>query len=633
MANPFTPEQISQILEEFFKVVGTRQYIGARYVPIFGRKGEESIEWDNSAPYEPLTIVLYQGNSYTSRQYVPVGVEITNQEFWALTGNYNAQVELYRQEVKAEKTRAETAEQTLQANIDTEKTRAETAEQTLQANIDAEKTRAEGAEQANATKITENKNDIAANKNDIAEVQSEMGNKLHFYDDEVSFKATSATTGMVIGNYDGSGVVRLYVIGPADDGFGVELDSGLYANPILGSRLNALALGFKTDGSDNSALFNKLFNGKVGQFSTVYFPAGVYTFNSPITVTGRYAFVGDTYDVTDVDYHKGTVFDFPALSENTSAVTQTNAGKISFTGIYFNGHAFVMTDNRSSIGKGVDVFNVSTQISGVNGVVLADENFGCTFERCVFKGFSGNALESKTFANILNCAFFSCSRAIKAMSDNTINNVRCFYVEYGITTSGSLCRITNVRMDSVRYNAIVLNSGRGHIIDNVIADYCQYAVVSMTNNTSTRISNVGGRYGTIYPLDSASENVSSLSTWSVPDAYIDKVCCVALNGYANTNVSIECMRTALNPLDSDSTLLCGLIALTVMKNSNRVDLVTNHIGEYVSATVYKGDLLAYLRTPDGVTLSGSFACGRRHFLIYNNTVSNVSAYTQASVEA
>ena len=101
MADTFTPEQIAQILEEFFKVVGTRQYIGARYVPIFGRKDEESIEWDNSAPYEPLTIVLYQGNSYTSRQYVPVGVEITNQEFWAITGNYNAQVEMYRRETAA----------------------------------------------------------------------------------------------------------------------------------------------------------------------------------------------------------------------------------------------------------------------------------------------------------------------------------------------------------------------------------------------------------------------------------------------------------------------------------------------------------------------------------------------------
>jgi len=97
----FSPEEISQILEEFFKVIGTRQYIGARYVPIFGRKDETSIEWDNSAPYEPLTIVLYQGNSYTSRQFVPSGVNILNQDYWASTGIYNAQVEQYRQEVLA----------------------------------------------------------------------------------------------------------------------------------------------------------------------------------------------------------------------------------------------------------------------------------------------------------------------------------------------------------------------------------------------------------------------------------------------------------------------------------------------------------------------------------------------------
>ena len=77
-----------------------RQYIGARYVPLLGRKGETSILWDNTAPYEPLTVVLYQGNSYTSRQYVPAGIDIMNTDFWALTGNYNAQVEQYRQEVQ-----------------------------------------------------------------------------------------------------------------------------------------------------------------------------------------------------------------------------------------------------------------------------------------------------------------------------------------------------------------------------------------------------------------------------------------------------------------------------------------------------------------------------------------------------
>lgn len=99
MAN-LTPEEISEILTQFFDVTGKRQYIGARYVPTFGRKDEPTIQWDGGiAPYEPLTIVLYQGNSYTSRTYVPSGIDILNQDYWANTGNYNAQVETYRQEV------------------------------------------------------------------------------------------------------------------------------------------------------------------------------------------------------------------------------------------------------------------------------------------------------------------------------------------------------------------------------------------------------------------------------------------------------------------------------------------------------------------------------------------------------
>lgn len=82
--------------------MSVREYIGARYVPEFGRRGETSIAWDNDAPYEPLTIVQYQGNSYTSRQYVPAGLGAPNNNpnYWALTGNYNAQIEAYRNEVQ-----------------------------------------------------------------------------------------------------------------------------------------------------------------------------------------------------------------------------------------------------------------------------------------------------------------------------------------------------------------------------------------------------------------------------------------------------------------------------------------------------------------------------------------------------
>lgn len=76
---------------------GVRQYVGARYVPVFA----DPLEWSDTIGYEPLTVVLHEGNSYTSRQSVPVGIDIDNTAYWAETGNYNAQIEAYRQEVLA----------------------------------------------------------------------------------------------------------------------------------------------------------------------------------------------------------------------------------------------------------------------------------------------------------------------------------------------------------------------------------------------------------------------------------------------------------------------------------------------------------------------------------------------------
>ena len=69
-------------------------YVGHRYVPkIFG-------EWDKQNEYEGLSIVTHKGNSYTSKKRVPVGIDILNEEFWVVTGNYDAQVEHYRQDVR-----------------------------------------------------------------------------------------------------------------------------------------------------------------------------------------------------------------------------------------------------------------------------------------------------------------------------------------------------------------------------------------------------------------------------------------------------------------------------------------------------------------------------------------------------
>ena len=77
--------------------MGTRQYIGARYVPKFA----SPVEWDNVRSYEAMTIVTHLGNSYTSKIPVPAGVDIENGEYWVNTGNYNAQVAEYANKVDA----------------------------------------------------------------------------------------------------------------------------------------------------------------------------------------------------------------------------------------------------------------------------------------------------------------------------------------------------------------------------------------------------------------------------------------------------------------------------------------------------------------------------------------------------
>ena len=74
-----------------------RNYVGARYVPKFA----DPIGWQANTSYEAMVIVTYNNSSYTSKIPVPptVGNPAENSKYWALTGNYNAQIEEYRHEI------------------------------------------------------------------------------------------------------------------------------------------------------------------------------------------------------------------------------------------------------------------------------------------------------------------------------------------------------------------------------------------------------------------------------------------------------------------------------------------------------------------------------------------------------
>lgn len=137
--------------------MATPQYIGARYVPMFA----DPAEWSSEVAYEALTIVIHQGNSFTSRQAVPVGIPLNDERYWVETGNYNAQVEGYRQIVLTFNQRISEAEgnatQALE-DIAAEVSARTAADQALQTSINTSinteaTTRAE-ADQALQTSLT-----------------------------------------------------------------------------------------------------------------------------------------------------------------------------------------------------------------------------------------------------------------------------------------------------------------------------------------------------------------------------------------------------------------------------------------------------------------------------------------------
>lgn len=74
--------------------MATLQYVGARYVPVFYNNPDGSWDWESGVSYEPLTMVKYGTNTYTSKSQVPATVGSPNENplYWAQTGDYNGAI-------------------------------------------------------------------------------------------------------------------------------------------------------------------------------------------------------------------------------------------------------------------------------------------------------------------------------------------------------------------------------------------------------------------------------------------------------------------------------------------------------------------------------------------------------------
>ena len=70
------------------------KYIGNRYVPLHCGK------WDKNKSYESLSVVIDdEGNSYTSIKNVPSQIELSDTNFWVLSGIFNLQYASLKTEI------------------------------------------------------------------------------------------------------------------------------------------------------------------------------------------------------------------------------------------------------------------------------------------------------------------------------------------------------------------------------------------------------------------------------------------------------------------------------------------------------------------------------------------------------
>lgn len=276
-------------------------YVGMRYVPIFDG------EWDRTKTYEPLTIVSYQGNSYTSRTFVPTGVDVTNETYWALTGNYNAQVEYYRQET---------------ARV------AESLDECI--------------------KTYDTVNDL-------------------INDSDISEDIVCKTLGYYSVNDGGGAFYKIMSTAPS--GKYETLQNSLYAKLIDNNIINVKQYGAKGDGvQDDTTIIQGCIDSN--SFKTIFFPDGIYKVSSPIVTSGtpsdgvelllsRYAVIkADDNNWTDGDYviELGGI-DSAYDAEALGATTGISGGMIDCSSV---ANGIVNNGGRQFYIKNIDIKYVKT---------------------------------------------------------------------------------------------------------------------------------------------------------------------------------------------------------------------------------------------------------------------------------
>lgn len=439
-------------------------YIGARYVPrILG-------EWSANMTYEPLDVVLYQGTSYTSRTYVPKGIipSVSTQQYWALTGNYNAQVEMYRQEVENYKNQVEYLK----------------------------------------SKISYTFSNVSLLKQSEDLKEGNVAQTLGYYT-------------------NGDGGSALYLITSIKDetNYQENLANQLYAT-LITNLSNIKSYGARNDENyDSTTNIQNCINNS----SEVIIPSGTYGFKKLTLKENSYIHGSGTLLFIDTPVEKKVYYPILA-SECNNIIIENITIDGNINNKIYDDKTFIVCDLLTVSGKNVSINNVSFINACDSGLMFSECEYSkvsnCYFNYSNDCGIYGNAnnLENSTLMfNIHDNIFENCKRSAIALKrtmaygqvkDNLMNDctngVTIEHVEpnsygkniditgnyikdctgYGINTRGGKNHnINNNRIENVQYSVIIDGCTNVNLNNNIIevSDDKEYTEVIRLSNRDNKL--------------------------------------------------------------------------------------------------------------------------------------------------
>lgn len=524
-------------------------YTGMRYVPIFN----DPAEWANTNTYEPLTIVIHEGNSYTSKTFVPLGIDIANSQYWVLTGNYNYQVELYRQEVK-----------TLEGNV-------AVAEQKV----------------ANLEKV----------------VYPTFGSV------ELA-KAFEPMTGIihVLGYYSaGDGGEAFYSVDSVDKGVNsFLLANGKYANQIIKDFVGVRQFGAKGDGvTDDTASLNKALSSGAG---TVILDGGDYVTSSSLIINRCLNFIGHGKD-SIIRVAQSSTSDAMSVAKNAGDHKSSTYMVIKDLCIVPHDFDWVTFGDGTTGANGLSI-SVTSQTGWLHNVTVENVIFGVFNGKAIKTAVSDGLNNGIASLRITNCISYGGGLDLTRIGDSSVISKNGFQGT-GVLNISSISGAANI---TVSDNNITLSGGVfiGENCVNLAFERNQCELVSTFTGANAAYITVSNT--SCVKIKDCNLNTHLNSTYGI---YLDKAFKAIITGNDFKHMGVYIKGVGDNYCSVHENIFIKLNSSGGMVNDGKpaIELNTNAIGiELPVTSSYKtdnchytidstGNVMFYGRIDPGATLA------------------------------